>query len=584
MRSDSNYASIRRESVYTGKLDILRLTSCSPYQEYYDYLSVHPILAGMTIDLTPVTDLFLRGRLIDFLYYCMEPRTLNAKSYKTLRLIALMKMLAAEEITGRPYREFLESEEDILSWGFSDKTKVSVFFRIFHRYCISRDDPFMSDRWMLADFNLSADRDYNQRFKSISFHQIKDERNKILVKRYIKYCLTNTGVSVATIRGRMTSLTSLNLINRPFEEWDDSDAAEFAAKLCERYPRRATAADRMATLFMFTDFLLLHDYISYNPVKKYKSLASFGAFKHCSTSTDSNVIAMIFNHLDKLRDERILLCFLLIFCTGMRSSEACSIGVDCTEKTDKGYFVKYYSMKMKKVTFNIIPESLYARLEAYKKTRIGEKFLFVVQNPYTPMHPGFFGDKMNEFITENGIRNPDGSPYTFNAHSFRHTMAVRMREKNIPLQVIQEQLHHTSPDMTLAYVEYIDRTRVKKMEGFIDSNGSLAEFSIEGPDDDAPYLEYMTKYLHAQMLPDGLCARPVKLGKCSNANACLTCPDFRTSCKDLPVHQRHLEQVKRSLLTAEKNGWLPQIASHKKTKQTLEQIIERLESLNHEHA
>lgn len=328
----------------------------------------------------------------------------------------------------------------------------------------------------------------------------------------------------------------------------------------------------------FADYLLVHDYIDDNPVKKYRHLARIGTFKHNANSVDHSVVLQIFNALHNITDKRLVICFLLLYCVGMRVSEACCIKTDCTEKTEKGTFVKYYSLKMKKEVYNVIPTALYEMIEELKAERIGEEYLFESNRLGIPMSSSFFSDKLNQEFTESGVSNPDGTPYRFTPHSFRHLMAVRMRENEIPFQFIQEQLHHVSPEMTLAYIEYLDRVKIDKMDKFIDSSGNYTKGEIIADlTADEEYADYMRKHINAQMLPDGICARPIKLGKCSHANACLTCPDFRTSVRYLDIHRKHLESVEQYINTAKENGWLPQVESNQLIMKTLKTIIEKLE-------
>ncbi len=59
--------------------------------------------------------------------------------------------------------------------------------------------------------------------------------------------------------------------------------------------------------------------------------------------------------------------------------------------------------------------------------------------------------------------------------------------------------------MTLAYVEYIDRVKIHKMEDFINTHDSEHYFDREAD------VEYMRANIRSQILPDGLCCRPIKL-------------------------------------------------------------------------
>ena len=69
-----------------------------------------------------------------------------------------------------------------------------------------------------------------------------------------------------------------------------------------------------------------------------------------------------------------------------------------------------------------------------------------------------------------------------------------------------------------------------KMNEFINIHGDNAPIkSAVRLDDDEAYAEWARSYINTQILPNGVCAKPVKLGKCPHANSCLTCLDFRKS-------------------------------------------------------
>ena len=157
-------------------------------------------------------------------------------------------------------------------------------------------------------------------------------------------------------------------------------------------------------------------------------------------------------------------------------------------------------------------------------------------------------------------------------------MGSKMREREIPFQYIQRQLHHESPEMTLAYIEYNNKQKIKKMNEFIDVNGDNAPLkSTVKLDDEEAYAEWTRKFINTQMLPNGVCAKPIKLGKCPHANSCLTCLDFRTSVKDLETHKLHLQRVEEYINFAKKNGWTMQLETNKKTRENLIKIIKKLE-------
>lgn len=589
MLSDTPNSKILDKVIYTGRLDLIEFVSAAESPVYRDYYLSKKVHCSV-IETALIEDLFLRRKIVEFLFDCLNFYKLSPATFHTYRVIGLIKVLSScpEEVC-HPLDKFVGESEEILNGIKCGQGAAKAFLRSFNQYCKESDEEshrFESDAWKVEWYNLPKDRDYLHRFNAFYFSGIKNSRNKTLVKIYIDYCLTNTDNSVQTIQGKLTSLKSvLNLLDKPYDEWTVSDARQVGELLKDAYSNRRTVCSRIITLFHFNDFLLLHDYISINAIKELRILTHTGDFEYKTTAIDHSVVLQIFNVLDKVPDERVVLAFLMVYCTGMRVSEACGICWDCTEKRGETTYLKYYSLKTKKDVYNIIPPSLYDRIEEYKNTHEKNALLFPAtkaKNKRTSksMGRGVFFDRINETMVEYGVKNPDGTPYHFTPHSFRHLIAVKMRENKVPIQVIQEQLHHESVEMTMAYIEYIDKSKIKKMTEYINVHGDVQKIpdSISAIED-VQYANYIRKKLNAQMLPNGLCSRPVRLGQCPHGNTCLTCPDFRTTKANLECHKQQLQRIDSFLEEAKKHDWLPQIQTNEAIRKNLLTIINTLEEM-----
>lgn len=439
---------------------------------------------------------------------------------------------------------------------------------------------YTADIWrdeleILAPERLNPSRE----IKSLNFERIKNPENKELTKQYVRYLLLNTDQTLKYVRNQLYDITTvLNIVDKSYKEWAAADVEYLTEYLHQQNIKKNTIAQYILSFEAFTEYLLLHEVLKENLMQYLHSRAHY-KYEYKTTAPDKYVITQIFNALGTIKDQSLILKFLLIYCTGMRVSEACAIKKDCLERTKDNYFVRYYQNKMKKWVTNIIPEALYEMIEEYRKTLPKEtKYLFPRStNPLKASDADGFVNKMQQELLKANIKNTDGSPYVFTAHSFRHLMAVRMREENIPLQFIQEQLHHESPEMTLAYTEFNDRQKMAKMQQFINIHGENQTITIDAPlASKKEYAEAVQKFIHAQMLPNGVCTRSVKLPKCSHMNACLKCSNFRTSIEFLDVHEEYLKRMESYIVLAEQNGWIMQAADAKKTRETLITIINTL--------
>ncbi len=591
MPSENSRDKLVSQFVYTGVFSITEAAdslSASLYREYF-----RPELArSRPISLTPIDDLMLRRRICEYLVCSIDENSILPYSYSCYRLNPVRNILSiAPDYFALSYKAFLEKISEIPSRVNVNLICLNNFVHCFQKYCLLKEhsnDLFSLDFWPLDHFHLSYDRNYSFRLKQLNFDRFNNETNKYLVKKYAEHQLTNTGLSVTHIYKSVIELRIvLNMVDKAYLDWSQDDALIFAERIQKRYSRPSTIACTMITFFAFTDYLLIHDYLSDNPIKKLRSLARTGfSFQHSAKAVDNYVISQIYSALDRMKDPKTKLGFLILHSVGMRCSEMLALKRNCIETRNESAFLRYYSPKMKKDVCNVIPLSLAELILEYEKTLSPGEYLFpsTLKRDFHISYT-YFQSHFNSFLEENNILSSDGTPYHFSSHSMRHLMAVRMRENNVPLKYIQEQLHHSNIDMTLAYVEYLDRVKLKKMGLYLDAKGDKTDFAPPEIDSDqSTYLDYMRKRINAQILPNGICARPVILGKCPHGNCCLDCPDFRTSKQNLEEHRRHLQRVEFYIEMAEQNGWLPQAESNRETKHKLQRIITELEAIPDELA
>lgn len=580
------------EAIRNKRIDLLEFTAgCPEYHAFYSRpLSKRKWKPRQTaIDLADISDDFLLRQLIEFADFCMDPekRKINVfHKHIVLGMAHLLEKLPAS--AKKSYDEFFKATEQDNLNGYMRVSRRCA--NLFHEYCNridQRKHPFSGDIIYLDDFQIAPERINDTTLRSklcLSF--IRNQENKKLVQQYVKYLLLSTDRSISTISTTICSLTTiLNCNEKPYIEWTPQDAEQVVSELQLKEYKRETLAKKMIVYYKFAEYLLLHDVIKDDPLKKYHDLTKVGPYHYKATAENRYVIVQIFNVLDKLSEISMAICFLIIYCTGMRISEACGIKKDCLEAPVNNpghYFIRFYQKKMKKNVFNAIPPALYNLIADYRMTLPEETdYLFPGRRPSHPFQAAAFSDNLNDEFLALGVKETDGQPYHFTAHSFRHLMAVRMRDEDIPFQYIQEQLHHGSPEMTMAYVEFLDRQKIAQMKEFIDNNGDLAPVGETGIRiaDDAEYAEYMRKFINAQMLPDGICNRPVILGKCPHCNACLSCNEWRTSVEFLDIHKNHLARIRAYVKAAKEQGWIMQLHEAEQTEKQLSKVITSLEKI-----
>lgn len=446
---------------------------------------------------------------------------------------------------------------------------------------------FEKDVWYLPDIPMSPDRiDPSRRLRTLSFKSMSNAGNRELLKKYIKHLFLDTHLSLNTIVSKRTVIISaLNVAGDiSFADYTRQEFDLLMEYLRKNRKNRLRVGATVYELEKFAKFLINNGTIEKSDIFMYHSFTHGNEYEFRETDRNEYVITQIFRVLDQVRPLYAQIWFLLIFATGMRKSEATSIRRNCLEKDGESgtCYVHFYSQKMKKDVVNIIPAALYEMISEYiRDTEVVSEYLFPSPTiAGSPVWSTSIQEMLKREFVRLGVRNPDGTPYIFKPHDPRHWMAKQMYDEKIPVQFIQEQLHHSSPEMTMAYIEFMNRRKAEKMRKFVDMNGKNSPI-VPAADikcaDDWNYADYVSKNMSVTVLPNGVCARPKKLGPCGSANSCLTCQEFRTSREDLQTHKDHLNRLDEFIRTADKNGWTDQAEGSRIIRKHLERIICALE-------
>ena len=457
-----------------------------------------------------------------------------------------------------------------------NKTKLKQMYNSLLQYYdtrvgLDKDIWVLNENLKISDdrFNKSSTKDF-----SIDFTLIENMINRELIKEYAKYCINLTSVSLSTINSRIVTL-------RTFEKWIDKSLLETTREDVVNYynylfnSKHQSLNSRITPLKSFFDWCCINEKIKECPIY----MNDFTEQDKHFTAIDDFVIHQIFNVLDKIPDY-FRFMFLISFSTGMRISEICLLEKDCLYNDKNGYFIKFHNQKMQKDVTNPICKTLYELLYEYiKDLQDDSKYMFNAKRLENyPCNTEYFSTSFNKYMKQFNIKNVDGSPFRFRNHTFRHTIATKMVELDIPVAIIQKMLHHQSPEMTLAYAEISEKHKIKKFKEFINAKGELSPIEdIKDIPEELITAEWLRQSINAQVLPNGFCGMPIKLGKCPHANSCLDCENFRTSIEFLEQHKLQLQKTNELIKICEDNNWKPQLETNKHIKDVLTKIIEKLE-------
>src|SRR5699024_12787402 len=102
------------------------------------------------------------------------------------------------------------------------------------------------------------------------------------------------------------------------------------------------------------------------------------------------------------------------------------------------------------------------------------------------------------------------------ARSVRHTVGKRIVKNGVAQHIVHKFLGHEIPEMTRRYAHMFDETLKKEFTKFkeklVTNNGDVLELDDDSEVDDVE-LQWFKKNINAQVLPNGYCRLPVKIGR-----------------------------------------------------------------------
>jgi len=540
----------------------------------------------LCVDLISLQDDLLVTNTIN--YFITEMTSNKSNECKCRCIWSLYELLKdIPEGAGKNYMGFLAWIDQAKAPHHNHLSSYANFRNYLHRKGPG-SCRFDYDLWFVEDFNLSPERlCKSDPIYTICFSKINNDLNKKLVKKYVYYMIVNGNMSISTISGALSYLiVCLNTSKKTYIEWQQGDVSTMLSTLALKCRKKKTIYAEFNALYLFTEWLAMNGFIVDSPITAFRDKIKNPAYEFKETAPDDYVIDQIFSKLDCVQDKRLFLCFLIIYSTGCRVSEAVTVKRDCLEKVNHGekdlYYIRTYATKMKKDNITPISEQMYLHIKEYLESLTDDSvWLFESKkDPSQNMTVSTYTGNIKKTFMDAGIKNPDGTPYHYKSHSFRHYRAKIMHEAGIEIQYIAEELHHSNAEMTLAYIEFNDKKKLETMHTFYDIHGCEAPIETDVPlTTGEQYIMMLQEKINTQLLPNGVCGRPVKLSRCPHANTCLECDEFRTSVHFLDIHKQQLEQTEAVLVEARQNNWKPQIATNEIVEKNLKTIISTLESV-----
>lgn len=475
--------------------------------------------------------------------------------------------------------------------------KRSFLARIKFENKSSKEMQLGKDVWHANQLGLRVNK-YKNETKLIFIH-IKQNWLKEAAKKYIKYHATTK--QLATLH---KFLTGINLFSKFISEqqpnltWETINRTtilDYLNYLNSKQLKWDTKKNRITSLKQLFETGKINSWFNI-PSYLIRSEDYPKKQKRVPRYIPESVMAQLNQHLDSL-PKPVMRMVLVIQETGLRAGELLQLSIDCLKQDTKGdWFIQYMNWKMNKEDTKPISQELakvIQKQQQYIKHNLPEySYLFCgrqstdIGNKFTPkpkvMRLESFTAFLKRLAKEYNICDSLGNIWDFQSHQFRHTVGTRMINNGVPQYIIQRYLGHESPEMTSVYAHIHDQTLKKEIAKYHDTRvvnivGEVVESRTPELDNDLD-LHLLKKKVLAQSLPNGSCARPIVLGECPHANACLTCGDFRTTIEFLEQHKTQLEETEIIIKNAEEKGWKRHAEMNTKVRNNLQKIINTLSS------
>lgn len=285
--------------------------------------------------------------------------------------------------------------------------------------------------------------------------------------------------------------------------------------------------------------------------------------------------------------ESRLLTVILIRC-GLRVGDATKIALDCVVRDGDGApYLRYTNRKMKREALVPIDEEVEQAITEQQRRILrrwanGSPWLFPApkMNPdgRKPLTTHSYRGQLRDWLTRCDVRDEHGKPVHLTPHQWRHTFGTQLINRDVPQEVVQVLLDHSSGEMTAHYARLHDTTVRRHWENArkVNAKGETVTIDPAGPLAEANWAKQRLGRA-TQALPNGFCGLPA-VKTCPHANACLTCPMFVTTPEFLPQHREQRQQVLQIITAAEARGQARLVEMNHQVLGNLDNIITALEA------
>ena len=277
-----------------------------------------------------------------------------------------------------------------------------------------------------------------------------------LCEKYLRFCGTIKNLDYKTIKSYSIDLRQYHAFIRERElSWEDKKAIELYIESMHSKYKPKSVKRKIASLKAFFHYLEAEDIIKVNPFHKIqiKYKEPFLLPKTIPLKSIERIINFAYRELKLKRTVygrktalRNALVLELLFATGMRISELCSLTVEQIDLSE--YIIKIYGKGSKERLIQICNKNIQSLIKEY----------FSVFKYELSYQSYLFINRLGRRLSEQSVRNMI-SLYAKEAninmhitpHMFRHSFATLLLEEDVDIRYIQQMLGHSSITTTQIY-------------------------------------------------------------------------------------------------------------------------------------
>ena len=274
-----------------------------------------------------------------------------------------------------------------------------------------------------------------------------------ITSEYLNFCRYQKGLNPKTIKAYTIDLRQYYEFNlcSDFDWFEKAALSEYIYELHKRYKPK-TAKRKIACLKAFFHYLELEEVLEINPFNKIqtKFQEPFVLPRTIPLKTIKKLLKTVYQEKNKSMSDyrknvvlRDIAMFEIMFATGMRISEICSLKNDDNDMKNK--VIRVYGKGSKERLIQIENTDVINALKEYKN-----------HNHSTTDY--FFTNKFDNRLSEQSVRfminhyvKLAGIDMHITPHMFRHSFATLLLEEDVDIRYIQQLLGHSSIITTQIY-------------------------------------------------------------------------------------------------------------------------------------